>query len=297
MDDFEFAAPRSLHEALALLQAPGGGAAPLAGGTDLIVQLKEGHKRPARVVDLKAIPELSSLTWLPDGGLRIGGAVSCRRLQQDPEVALRYPGLVDVCKLLGAWQIQSRASLGGNLCNASPAADSIPMLIALGAVAELATSQAKRSVACHDFCTGPGKNVLQPGELLLAVTLPASGPGSGSAYQRFIPRNEMDIAVVGVGAWLRLNATKTEIEDAQLALGAVAPTPRLVPGVKKRLRGARLESGMLQSPSLIQDLDALLQAVIAPISDKRGTAEFRRHLAKVYAARTLQAALERALRQ
>jgi CO/xanthine dehydrogenase FAD-binding subunit len=206
--DFEYVAPRTLSESVALLAKHGERARILAGGTDLLVQLREGRREADAVVDVKHVPELNELT-INSQGLRIGAAVPCCGIYEHPEVVNQYPGLVDAVSLVGGIQIQSRASLGGNLCNASPAADGIPVLIALEGVCDIAGPKGTRSVPVEQFCTAPGKTVLGRGEFLVRFRFPPPKKQSGAAYLRFIPRNEMDIAVVGVGAIVQLDAAKS----------------------------------------------------------------------------------------
>ena len=225
MSNFDYQAPTSLAEATALLEGAHGSARLLAGGTDLIVQLRERLRDADLVVDLKKIPELMELSYSPSEGLRLGASVPCYRIYEHAEIALAYTALDDAARIVGGWQIQSRASVGGNLCNSSPAADTIPALIALGARCVIAGPKGKREVPAESFCTAPGRNVLQKGEILTTIVVAPPVPCSGSAYERFIPRNEMDIAVVGAGSWVRLSADCTTIERARIGLGAVAPTP------------------------------------------------------------------------
>src|SRR5262249_30158342 len=193
----DYAAPKTLAEAVALLAGKEDRARVLAGGTDILVQVREGRRDPDLLVDVKHIPELNELTYEPKAGLRLGAAVPCYRVSEHPEVAAAYPGLIDAVALIGGVQIQSRASVGGNLCNASPAADTTPALIAHRAICVITGPKETREVPAEQFCTAPGRTVLARGELLVRVVLPPPGPRFGAAYLRFIPRNEMDIAVAG----------------------------------------------------------------------------------------------------
>ncbi|MFN9263204.1 MAG: FAD binding domain-containing protein, partial [Acidobacteriota bacterium] len=195
MKAFDYAAPASLPEAVGLL-ASQPAARLLAGGTDLLVQLRSGRKQADVVIDVKKIPELNEITLAPDHSLTIGAAVPCYRLTDHPAIRTHYPALAEVASWIGGTPIQGRASLGGNLCNSAPSADSIPLLIALSASAHLIGPAGRRSVPVEAFCTAPGRNQLAPGELLVAIHIPAPAPHSGAAYLRFFPRNEMDIAVV-----------------------------------------------------------------------------------------------------
>jgi carbon-monoxide dehydrogenase medium subunit len=260
----------------------------LSGGTDLLVALREGRRRADVDVDVKGLPELSELAYSPQTGLRLGAAVPCHRMYDDPIVSAAYPGLMDSAHLIGGVQIQGRASMGGNLCNASPAADSIPALIAHSAVAVIAGLQGRRELPVEQFCTAPGRNALQKGELLVTILVPAPKPGFGAAYLRFIPRNEMDIAVVGAGVAVQLDAARARIESARISLGAVAPTPLFVTDA-----GAAL-AGQPTSDAAIENAAKLAQAAAKPITDMRGTAEYRKHLCAVLTRRALHMAIARA---
>jgi carbon-monoxide dehydrogenase medium subunit len=238
------------------------------------------------IVDVKKIPDTNVLSYNPQSGLTLGAAVPCHRIYGDATIAAAYPGLVDAFSLVGGTQIQGRASVGGNLCNSSPAADTIPALIAHSAVAVIAGPSGTREVAVEDFCTGPGRNVLQNGEFLVSLKIPAPAAGFGACYLRFIPRNEMDIAVVGAGSSVVLSADGSTITSARVALGAVAPTPIVVD-----------TSAMAGQPANEATIEAAAEASTAaarPISDMRGTVEQRRHLAGVLTRRTLQQAIARA---
>jgi carbon-monoxide dehydrogenase medium subunit len=288
MKAFDYAAPTSLQEALSLLASgEAAGARPMAGGTDVLVQMRAGRLRPDRVVDLKKVPELTALR-LDGGGLTIGAAVPCYQIYGDAAIAKAYPGLIDAASIIGGIGIQGRATLGGNLCNSSPSGDSIPILIALGATANIAGPNGQRSIPVESFCTGPGRNVLDAGELLVSLTVPAARPGAGAHYQRFIPRYEMDIAVVGVGAAVDLSPDGQTIRSARVALGAVAPIPLLVAEA-----GAALEGKPVGDASLDAAAEAA-RAAARPITDMRGTAAQRRHLVGVLTKRVLQGAIARA---
>ena len=288
MRDFEYAAATTVDEAVSLLAARGEGAKVLTGGTDLIVQLREGLRQADLVVDVKKIPELMELRFSPAGGLQLGAAVPCYRLYDDPQIVAAYPGLVDAARIIGGWQIQSRASIGGNLCNSSPAGDSIPVLIALDVTCHLAGPKGRRTVAAAEFCTAPGRNVLLRGEILTALEFPPPQPHAKGAYLRFIPRNEMDIAAVGAASWLKLSDAGDKIVAARVALGAVAPTPLLAEEASKWLVGQPAsETSYIQAGELARKS-------ARPISDRRGTAEYRTHLVGVLVKRTLAIAAERA---
>lgn len=287
MRDFDYAAPTTVAEAVQLLQSHNGAARPLAGGTDLIDQVRVGRLTPDLVVDIKKIPELTRVEFSANG-LRIGAAVPCHRLYHDAQIAAAYSALTDSASIIGGIQIQSRASIGGNLCNSGPAADSTPSLIALGAVAVIAGAKGTREVPVESFCTGPGKNILEKGEFVVEIKLPPRAPHSGSAYQRFIPRNEMDIAVVGVGASVTLDAAGKTFVAARIALGAVAATPLLAEAAAKALIGQPVSEGVLQKAG------AEARAIATPIDDMRGTIEFRKHVTGVLVARVIQQAVDRA---
>lgn len=287
MQDFDYRAPDSIEELTRLLSS-NGQARILSGGTDLLVQLREGRRTASLLVDVKRVPELNELSYSPTAGLRIGAAVPCFRICSTPDIARLYPGLVDAISLIGGTQIQGRATVGGNLCNASPAADSIPALIAHHAVAEITGPQGRRDLPVESFCTAPGQNALQPGEFLVALRVPVTPPGFGARYLRFIPRNEMDIAVVGAGASLTLTPDGTSIAQARVALGAVAPTPLLVSEAGDFLTGREV------TPETLREAAFIAQAAARPISDMRGTAEQRRHLSAVLVRRALEGAVERA---
>lgn len=288
MRAFSYAAPGSVQEATRLLATANGGAKILAGGTDILVQLREGLRQADLVVDVKKIPELMELQWDPGRGLHLGASVPCYRIYESAELQNAYAALADAARIVGGWQIQSRASVGGNLCNSSPAADTIPPLIALRAVCKIARPDGIREVRVDDFCVGPGRNLLEKGEMLVSLELPPPQPHSGSAYQRFIPRNEMDIAVVGVASWVQLNATGDRIEAARIAVGAAAPTPQLAAEAGDFLAGKPVEERTFAQAG------ELARKVAAPISDMRGTAAFRTHLVGVLVERTLARAVERA---
>jgi carbon-monoxide dehydrogenase medium subunit len=285
---FDYAAPRSVAEAVSLLAERGDQARVLGGGTDIIVQVRVGRRRVALLVDVKHIPELNQLSYDPQRGLLLGAAVPCHKIYGDGAIAAAYPGLIDAVSLVGGTAIQGRATVGGNLCNASPAADTIPPLIVLGAACVIAGPQGQREVPVEEFCTGPGRTVLQNGELLVSLRLPPPRPRSGACYLRFIPRNEMDIAVVGAGASVLLNDNRTAFVAARVALGAVAPTPLLVSGATAALAGKPI------SDEAIQAAAEAAQAAARPIDDMRGTIAFRRHLSGVLTRRALQGAIQRA---
>ncbi|MBI3823537.1 MAG: xanthine dehydrogenase family protein subunit M [Planctomycetes bacterium] len=285
MKDITYAAPKTIAEATGLLNDKGDRARILAGGTDIIVQVREGRRDIDALVDVKHIAEVNELTC-DAKGLVIGAAVPCCVIYENKAIAKAYPGLMDAVTLIGGIQIQSRASLGGNLCNASPAADSIPVLIALEGTCEIAGPKGNRSVPVEQFCTAPGKTVLGRGEFLVRFRFPPPKPHSGAAYLRFIPRNEMDIAVVGAGVAVQLDGSKCK--SARIALAAVAPTPLLVADAGAALVGTTLDDAAIAKAA------AIAQAAAKPISDMRGDADYRRHLVGVLVKRSLAIAIDRA---
>lgn len=288
MRAIEYAAPTSVAEAVTLLAQGGETARPLAGGTDLIVMAREYRRDVALMVDVKRIPELLELSYDPARGLRLGAAVPCYRIYEDPQIQRLYPALVDSASLIGGIQIQNRATIGGNLCNASPAADSIPTLIVLRAVCHIAGPTGERTVPVEQFCTGPGRTVLGPGELLVWLEIPPPAPRSGARFLRFIPRNEMDIAVVNAAVAVTLDETRRRIAGARVAVGAAAPTPLLVEEAGRLLTGAPLE------PEAWEPALEAVRAATRPITDMRGSAAQRRHLAGVLVRRALEGAIARA---
>ncbi len=285
--DFEYQAATTVDEAVGLLAAGGERARVLTGGTDLIVQLREGLREADLVVDIKKIPELMDISYGANGGLRLGAGVPCYRIYGDAKIAAAYPALADSTRIIGGWQIQSRSSVGGNLCNSSPAADSTPSLIAYDVICHIAGPHGRRTVRAAEFCTAPGRNVLARGEILTTLEFPAPSKNSSSAYQRFIPRNEMDIAVVGAASWVQLNAKGDTIEKARIALAAVAPTPLALTAASDWLAGKPTTSESFAKAG------EMAGQVAKPINDKRGTVEYRKHLAGVLVQRTLALAVER----
>lgn len=288
MQAFDYIPAGTVKEVVDLLTSNNGGARVLCGGTDLLVQLRENRRKAEVLIDVKNIPELTSIHYDTQAGLRLGAAASCYAICHDKSVVENYPGLADAIRLIGGVQIQSRASVGGNLCNASPAADSIPALIAHEASCLIANDSRTREIPVEQFCVAPGKNALQQGEILLAILVPAVKKNMGSHYLRFIPRNEMDIAVVGVGASVILDEAQHKILSARVALGAVAPTPLFVEEAGTFLAGKEISIESIREAAMIA------QAAARPISDLRGTAEFRKHLCAVLTQRALQKAIERA---
>ncbi|MCP4006607.1 MAG: xanthine dehydrogenase family protein subunit M [bacterium] len=260
----------------------------LAGGTDLLVQLRSQTRGPGLIVDVKRIPRLMEIGF--DGSeLRLGAAVCGARLSEHEEFARLFPGLAEAANLIGSTQVQGRASLGGNLCNASPAADSVPALIALGAQCVVAGPNGERRVPVSEFTTGPGQNALGPAELLVELCIPKPAPRSADAYLRFTPRTEMDIAVVGSAVNLTLDE-KGICTFARVALGAVGPTAFEAPSVAEALLGSTIDEAALSAAA------SAASAAANPISDKRAPAEFRRRICGVLTRRAAEKAAERARR-
>jgi len=285
MADLKYEAPNSLQAAVALLAGASGPARVLAGGTDVIVQMETDLIEPQLLVDIKKIPEVRQIT-AEEGGFRIGAAVPGMEIMKHAALCKAWPGVVDSVKLIGSIQVRGRASIGGNLCNASPAADSVPALIAAGAIARIIGPNGIREVPVEEIPIGPGKTSLAKGEIIVSFLLPARPAHSGDAYQRFTPRTEMDIAVVGVGISLTLDGGGT-CTAARVALGAVAPTALLVKEAADALIGTPVDDAALEQ------LAKAASAACRPIDDKRGTKEYRVKVAGVLAKRTAQQALER----
>lgn len=289
MHPIEYECPQTLDDAVALFRRHGDNARALAGGTDLLVQMKVGRRQQGVVIDIKKIPEMNAVKYDAVKGLTLGAGVACYKIYGDAAVRKHYAGLIDAVEIIGGTPIQGRATVGGNLCNAAPSADAIPALIAYGAICHIVGPGGVRHLPVEEFCTGPGKNVLAANEMLVSLHLPPPAPHSGAAYLRFIPRNEMDIAVVGVGAAAQVKDGK--FHAVRIALASVAPTPVFVSEA-----GAALEGKPANAES-IQIAAQLAKASAKPISDMRGTAEYRRHLCAVLTRRALQTALDRALGQ
>jgi len=280
-------APTSLDAAVDILAGSGGDCRVLAGGTDLLVRIRSDMADPDTVVDIKRIESLRTITQEDDGGWRIGAAVSGAEMGEHAGLCAAWPGVVEAAGLIGSTQVQGRATMAGNLCNASPAADSVPAMVAAGALARIAGPEGIRDVAVEDVPAGPGKTVLGRGELVASIFLPARPPRSGDAYLRFIPRTEMDIAVVGCGVSLTLDEDGA-VTRARVALGAVAPKVLLVREAAQVLIGSHLREGALQQ------LATVCSAAARPVSDKRGTGHFRTHVAGVLARRAAVIAYRRA---
>ena len=286
MNGLRYEAPSSVDEAAAMLAGASGESRVLAGGSDLLVQLRAGLIAPELIVDVKKIDEMMTVS-VNDGAYTIGAAVCSAQLREDADLYAMWPGVIEAMDLVGSTQVQGRASLGGNLCNASPAADSVPAMIAAGAVCTVAGPNGRRDVPVEDICTGPGETSLAKGEIVVTINLPKRAPRSGDAYLRFIPRTEMDIAVVGAGVCLTLDEGGT-CTAARVALGAVAARALLVQEAADALIGSKVDDAAMAK------LDAAAQAACEPINDKRGTIEFRTKVAGVMARRAAAIALKRA---
>ena len=281
-----YEAPETIQDAVALLAGADVTPKALAGGTDLIIQMSSLVDESRLVVNLKKIPELMSAS-IGGEGLKLGPSMSCAELTAREDIKAIYPGLVESAYLIGSTQVQGRASVGGNLCNASPAADTIPALIAIGARCVIVGPSGERTVAVEDFVTGVGQNCLEKGELVRLITAPVPAENTSDAYLRFIPRSEMDIAVAGAGVSITLD-NDGQCTAARVAIGAVAPTALLVPEAAAALVGSKLEETALQAAA-----DAAT-AASSPITDRRGTIEYRRHVVGVLTKRAAVIAAERA---
>ena len=286
MRRFDMVLPTSVEECLRTLAERGPDARVVAGGTDLLVQLKNGMLRTGCVVDLSGVSQLRQLARANGSGLRIGAAVTARTLERDPGVKAAYQAIAESGALVGSVQVRNLATLGGNLCNAAPSADMAPPLLALDAEAVIAGPKGTRRVPFASFFLGVRRTVLQPGELLVEIAVPDPGPHSGGNYRRHTPRRELDIAVVGVAS--QLTMSKGVCAKARIALAAVAPTPVRATAAERLLEGHPV------TPELIERAAGAAVEAAHPISDQRGSADFRRHLVQVLTRRTLTTALARA---
>ena len=288
MIEMRYETPTTAEAAAQLLSGAKGLAKTLAGGTDLLIQMRSGRVEPSLLVDMKAIPEMTSIA-VENGGYRFGAAVAAMVLVENADFAKTWPGVTEAVKLIGSIQIKGRATVGGNVCNASPAADSVPALIAAGAIARIVGPNGRREVPVEAIATGPGKTSLASGEIVTSFLLPKRPARSGDAYLRFIPRTEMDIAVVGAGINLALD-DKGVCTSARVSLGAVAERALLVPEGAAALVGSTVDANALER------LAAAASAACRPIDDKRGTKEYRIKVAGVLAKRAAAIALDRARR-
>lgn len=281
-----YVAPTTSSEAAALLAGEAGDAFVLAGGTDLLVRMKNMMVEPELLVDVKRIPAMSRIETTDDGGFRIGAAVCGMEIGEHEALGRAWPGVVEAVRLIGSDQVQGRCTIAGNVCNASPAADTTPALIAADAQVEIVGPEGRRSVPVASVATGPGRTSLAKGELIEAIVLPARPANSSDAYLRFTPRTEMDIAVVGAGVNLTLE--NGVVSSARVSLGAVAPTAINVEAAAAALIGSKLDDATLDT------LAAACSAACKPIDDKRGTIEYRTEVAGVLAKRAAMIAFERA---
>ena len=288
MEPFDFVSPSSIDEAVKTLASKGDQARIMAGGTDMLVQMRAGRRTAPLVVNIKGIPELNEVSYDASKGLTLGAAVPCYQIYQNNTLANAYPGLMDSASLIGGIQIQGRATIGGNICNAAPSGDSIPIVIALGGICNIAGPNGTRQLPVEEMCTAPGRNALADGEILVSISLPAPVANSGANYQRFTPRNEMDIAVAGVGSSVVLDASGQNFVSARIALASVAPTPVFAKEAGDSLAGKPVNEDTIQAAS------ELAQSAAKPITDMRGTIRQRTHLIGVLTRRTLNNAIERA---
>jgi carbon-monoxide dehydrogenase medium subunit len=284
MSEIQYQAAKSVKEACKFMLAAKGKGYVLAGGTDLLVQMKSGLRAPGVIVDVKNIPEMVSITE-KKGSFTIGAATPAAVIGEHKKLRKAWPGVVEAINLIGSTQVQGRASAGGNLCNASPAADSVPALVAAGCTVAVQGPKGKRTVPVEKFCAGPGKTTLKPGEIVVSLTLPARPKSSSDAYLRLIPRTEMDIAVVGCGVSLTMKGDT--VKDARVGLGAVAPTVLLVDKAAKALIGSKLDDKALDAAA------AACSAACKPIDDKRGTIHYRTKIAGVLLKRAAMIARDR----
>lgn len=278
MQAFEYLRPETVDAAVAAMVD--GEARALAGGTDLVPQIREGRRRATRIVDLKHIGELTAITVRPDGGVTIGAAATATAVSRHAAIARAFPAIASSARLIGGLQVQNRASLGGNICNAAPSADAVPALLAHDARALVAGPSGRREAGLSELSRGPGRTTLAPGELLVAIVLPPPMPRSAAAYLRFTPRREMDIAIAGVAAWIALDGVGA-IAAARIVLASVAPTAIRAPSAEARLIGER------PTPALMAEAGRLAAQDARPISDTRGSADYRRTLVSVLTARAL----------
>ena len=286
---FDYFEPTSLDEASGLLREGKGARRPLAGGTDIVIQLRRRVARTEGLVNLKRIPELSGWTCEPGRGLRLGACTPMRDLETSAAVGERFPSIREALQVVGSLQLRNLASVGGNLCNASPSADTAPPLMALGAAASLWTDESRReTVSVENFFEGPGASVLRAGGLLLAVEVPEPEPLTGDAFERFTPRSAMDIAIASAAAAVTLDAAGQRVRAVRIALGAVAPTPI------RALRAEDLVREKEPNPKLLEWAGAAAMGECRPIDDIRGTAAYRKELIRILVQRVLRQAVERA---
>ena len=288
MKTFAYEAPVTIDQTITLMSQTQGQTLLLAGGTDLLVQLRASNTDVDLVIDVKNIPELNQVIYDEFLGLVIGAAAPCSQIYESSPILENFPAIIDAATIIGGKAIQNRASFGGNLCNASPSGDAIGAMMSLGAICNVVGLEGARNIPIEEFCIAPGKNVLAKGEMLISIQIPCPKPNSGSNYQRFTPRAEMDIAVAGVGASIELNSDLDRILSARIALIAVAPTPVLATEASESLIGQK------PSRSTFENAANVAKETISPITDVRGSAAQRKHLIGVLTRRCLDIAVDRA---
>ena len=287
MNNFEYFVPQTAREAVEVLQAHPE-AKLLAGGTDLLVQMKERVRTPGALVDIRRIPGVNELRFDRKTGLAIGAAVTMRQVELLPAAQVHYAGFAEGARVVGSFQIRNLATIAGNICNAAPSADTAPGLIVHGARVKIAGPNGQREMLVENFMVGPGRTTLKPGDFVIGIQVPVPPPRTGSAYVRHTPRGAMDIAMVGVGAAVTLAPRTRVCQDARIVLGAVAPTPLRARAAERMLKGQRLTDGLIAEAADVAAAEA------RPISDVRGSAEFRREMVRVLAGRMVAAAFENA---
>jgi CO/xanthine dehydrogenase FAD-binding subunit len=283
----EYCAPETLAEVCAALANADGPVKLMAGGTDLLARFASGMPRPSVLVDIKKLPQARVITQLPDGGFEIGAACPGIQLRADELLAIHWPGLTEAMDLIGSVQIQGRATLGGNLCNASPAADAVPALIAARASCRIVSAAGEREVPVEEVIVSPGRTCLRQDEFIVSFILPKRATRSADAYLRMTPRTEMDIAIAGAAVNLTLDDSGI-VTESHVALGAVAPVPVFAVAAARILLGSALEDEVMQR------FRRQVSVMCRPISDKRSTAEYRTDVTAVLAARAAKIAYERA---
>ena len=287
MKNFDYKLPTSLNELTDMLELIGPTARLLAGGTDLVVAMRAGRINPDIVIDTKQVEELNELSFNTHT-MTLGASVSCRNICRNPQVVKNFPALVDCATLIGGTQIQNRATLGGNLCNAAPSADTIPALIVLKAQANICGPHGSRRVPVEDFCIGPGQTILESSEILVSFSIPLPREHEGAFFIRFIPRNDMDIAIVNAAASIVIDNTKQIMIEGRIAIGSVAPTPLYVSAA-----GPMLSDQQITDDVITQAAD-MARKTARPITDMRGTVDQRKHLTHILVKRALNGAINRA---
>jgi carbon-monoxide dehydrogenase medium subunit len=284
MKSFEYRKVSSLEEAFRLLQEYGEGAKMLAGGTDLFIKMRNMAFQPEILIDLKGIPGMDQVSYDPSVGLRIGALASIHLLETSPLLREKFGVIAQAAASLGSYQIRCRATLGGNICNASPAADMIPGLITLGAKAKIVNLSGERFLPLEEVFPGPGRTNFQPGEILTEVQVPALKEPTGCHYTKHSIRNAMDLAVVGVAVTLSSASPKDRFEKVRIALGAVGPVPMRALAAEGALRGQRMDEELISRAAFLASEEA------QPVSDIRASAEYRREMVRVITQRALRKA-------